>query len=309
MNSPEGGQSLPKAVIKKGRPAWLLWLVPLGALGLCAWFIEHDFISAGPLITIYFKKADGLQPGNTQVQFRGAQVGQVKTVDLTPDHKQVKVTARLAGSAKNLARDGSLFWIVRPELKVGAISGLQTIVSGDYVTVQPGTGAPTNEFTGVEEAPLEERPGALLIAVRANYLGSMQEHSPVLYRGVQVGEVVGYQLASDSRSVRIQMRVRKEYAPLVRANSIFWNAGGVDFHVGLFKGAQMSATSVQSLLSGAIEFATPPKMSEQATNGATFELNEKEKDEWKSWEPNIPLQLSDQAPTSPHPTLQQEQTK
>jgi paraquat-inducible protein B len=286
----------PKAVIKKARPAWLLWLIPLGAAALCVWFIYRDYVAAGPLITIYFQSAEGLEEGNTQVQYRGAQIGEVKTIHLTEDGQRVKVTARLAGSAKSVAREGSIFWIVRPELKVGAISGLRTIVSGEYVTVQPGHGEPTNVFVAAETAPPAEMPGALMITIHAPSLESLEDHSPIFYRGIEVGEVLGYQLAENARGVVVRARVRAEYAPLVRLNSKFWNAGGIDVHIGLFKGAEISAQSAQTLLSGGIEFATPPEPGEPASNGAVFELNDKPKDAWKEWAPSILLHLPSQAP-------------
>jgi paraquat-inducible protein B len=289
---------LPKAVLRRGRPAWLLWLIPLGAAALCVWFIYRDFVATGPLITIFFNNTEGLQEGNTQVQYRGAQVGEVKSISLADDSQRVKVTARLTGSAKSLAKAGSIFWIVRPELKVGAISGLRTIVSGEYVTVQPGQGAATNTFIASEEAPPEEQPGALSISIRSPALDSLQEHSPIFYRGLQVGEVLGYQLAENAQGVMVRARVRAEYAPLVRRNSKFWNAGGIDVRIGLFKGAQISAQSAQTLLSGGIEFATPPGPGEAAANGALFELNEKPKDEWKNWAPSISLRLPGQAPSN-----------
>lgn len=294
MNKPGADASLPRAVIKKEHSSWLLWLIPLGAAALCVWFVYRDYVATGPLITIYFQKVEGLEEGNTQIQFRGAHIGQVKTLSLTPDQRFVKVTARLTGNARNLARVGSVFWIVRPELKVGSISGLQTIVTGEYISVEPGDGAPTNVFIGLESAPLEKQPDALLITIRANDLDSMQQLSPVFYRGVQVGEILGYQLASNGQSVMIHARIHKEYAPLVRMNSKFWNAGGFDFHFGLFKGAELSAESTRSILSGGLEFATPPDPGEPATNGTVFELNEKAEDVWKTWTPSIPLQLTNQ---------------
>jgi paraquat-inducible protein B len=295
-------KSLPKALIRKSRLAGLLWLIPLGAAALCVWFIYRDFVATGPLITVYFQNTEGLEEGNTEVQYRGAQVGEVKTISLADDGQRVKVTARLAGSAKGLARVGSIFWIVRPEVKVGAISGLRTIVSGEYVTVQPGHGAPTNTFIAAEEAPPAEQTGALLISIRSPALESLQEHSPIFYRGIQVGEVLGYQLAENAQGVVVRARVRAEYAPLVRLTSKFWNAGGIDVRIGLFKGAEISAQSAQTLLSGGIEFATPPEPGAAAANGAVFELNEKPKDAWKDWAPSIPLHLAGQAPTTVAPS-------
>src|SRR5712675_2450954 len=107
----KGVNALPKAKIKKSRRAWLLWLVPLGALGLCAWFLYRDYIGTGRLITLYFRSVEGLEEQNTPVRYRGADVGRITTIRLTKDREQVEVKARLAGSAENLARAGSIFWI------------------------------------------------------------------------------------------------------------------------------------------------------------------------------------------------------
>ncbi len=286
-------ETLPKARIKRGRSSWLLWLVPLGAAALCAWFAYRDFASSGPEITIFFNNADGLEEGNTQVKYRGANVGQVKTIALTEDHRRVKVTARLAGSARSLARAGSIFWIVRPEVNVGAISGLRTIISGEYIAVRPGSGPFTNLFTGAHKAPLVEQPQALLISLLAPSLGSVQEQTPVFYRGIQVGEVLDYRLENDARAVVLHARVWKDYAPLVRYNSQFWNAGGLSVHGGLFKGLEIGAESLKTMIGGGIEFATPPNFQLMATNGTAFVLHEKNEEKWKTWAPAINVDLTE----------------
>ena len=144
-----------------------------------------------------------------------------------------------------------------------------------------------------------------MITIRAPALESLQEHSPIFYRGIQVGEVLGFQLAETAQAVMVRARLRAEYAPLVRLNSKFWNAGGIDVRIGLFKGAEISAQSAQTLLSGGIEFATPTEPGGAAANDAVFDLNEKPKEEWKNWAPSIALHLPGQAPKVllPSPTL------
>lgn len=285
------GNGLPKAKIEKGRLTWLLWLIPLGALCLCGWFIYRDYVAMGPEITIHFQSADGLEANNTELQYRGAVMGQLKDITLAKDKNSVVVKAQLVGSARSLARTGSLFWIVRPEVKVGSISGLRTIISGDYIAIQPGDGPPTNAFVGVEQEPIPDSPGALQITLMSPQLDSVEKESPVFYRGIQVGEVLNYQLATNAQQIVIHARIWKEYAPLVRGESKFWNAGGLNIHAGLFKGIQIQAESPATILSGGIAFATPPDYRTSVTNGATFVLNEKEQDEWKKWSPNIGLQL------------------
>ncbi len=288
----EQSRALPKAEIKKTRHAWWLWLVPFGALALCAWFVYRDYIATGPVISIYFQDASGLEENNTQIRLLGATVGQVKKLGLTKDSNRVEVKARLAGSAAQLAKAGTTFWIVRPEFKVGAISGLRTIISGEYIAVRPGNGARTNVFVGAESEPISEEPGSLHLTLLVPSLRSVQEESSIYYRGIKVGEVLKYQLSDDAQGVKIQARIHKDYAPLVRVNSKFWNAGGIDFRFGLFRGAEISAESAKTLLSGGLEFATPTDAGAPAPDGAFFRLYDKPDDAWKDWMPVIHLNLT-----------------
>jgi len=280
--------ALPKAKIAKSHLSLFLWLIPIAAALLCAWYLSRDFIFAGPTITIYFQNAEGLQDQVSLVQYRGVKIGQVESLNITQDRQRVAVRARLDASAASLAQEGSVFWIVRPEIKLGSVSGLRTIVLGNYITVQPGNGARTNLFLGVEKEPIEPIK-ALDIVLLATKLDSLQPQSPVFYRGVQVGEVLDCRLSDDARKVLIHARIEEENASLVRMNSKFWNAGGIDFHLGLFSGAKISAESAQTLISGGIAFATPPDFQGAATNGAVFLLNEKNDAEWEKWMPAIPL--------------------
>ncbi|MGH7953065.1 MAG: MlaD family protein [Limisphaerales bacterium] len=287
---------LPKAKVQKSMFNWFLWLLPLGAVAVCVSFIVRDVIFSGPTITIYFQSVDGLQAQNSFVKYLGVNVGEITDLKLAKDKKHVAIKAQLYGWATDLARQGSIFWIVRPELKLGSISGLRTIVSGTYVTVQPGSGTRTNKFTGVEEAPVPPVQ-ALEIYLLSPDLGSLQKESPIFYRGIQVGEVLNFRLADDARNVIVHARIRQEYAPLVRVDSEFWNAGGINIHFGLFSGAQISAESAQTLVSGGIAFATPPDFGDAATNGSIFQINEKEDDSWKDWNPAIPLHTQPVAKT------------
>jgi paraquat-inducible protein B len=288
---------LPKAKIEKSRLSWFLWLIPIAAALLCLWYVCRDFLFAGPAITIYFQNAQGLQEQTSLVQYRGAKMGEVQSLTLTKDRRSVAVKAQLDASAANLAREGSVFWIVRPEIKLGAVSGLRTIILGNYITVLPGDGARTNLFLGAENEPIEPI-RALDIELHSAKLDSLQPQSPIFYRGIQVGEVLDCHLSEDAREVVIHARIEEEYAPLVRMNSKFWNAGGINVHLGLFSGAKISAESAQTLVSGGIAFATPPDPQNAVTNGAVFVLNEKPDAAWEKWSPAIPLHFVPEAVTN-----------
>ncbi|MGH7939641.1 MAG: MlaD family protein [Limisphaerales bacterium] len=279
---------LPKAKIQKDALSWFFWTLPIAAAGLCAWFLLHDFVFTGPTITIYFQDAQGLQSQNSMLKFRGIRVGNITSLKLARDRQTVAVKVKLDHSAANLARQGSQFWIVRPQLRLGEVSGLQTIVSGSYITVQPGSGNPTNIFTGLAQAPIVPIPG-ITITLLANNLDSLESQSGVFYRGVQIGEVTGLHLDQNARFVVVEARIQRNYAALVRKDSQFWNAGGINAHVGLFSGLQISAESAATLVSGGIAFATPEDFGSPATNGSVFFLNEKPDPKWQSWSPDIPL--------------------
>ena len=299
MNEKMG--ALPKAKIEKSHLSLGLWLIPLAAALLCAWYLSRDFIFVGPTITIYFQNAEGLQEQNSLVQYRGVKIGEVESLKLTQDRQRVAVKVQLDTSGASIAQQGSVFWIVRPELKLGAVSGLRTIILGNYIAVQPGHGARTNVFMGVEKEPIEPIK-ALDIQLLATKLDSLQPQSPVFYRGIQVGEVLDCRLSDDARRVLIHARIEKDYASLVRMNSKFWNAGGIDLHLGLFSGATITAESAQTLISGGIAFATPPDFQNVATNGTLFALNEKSDAEWEKWSPAIPLRSVPEAMTN-NPSL------
>ena len=279
---------LPKAKIQKDGLTWFFWTLPVAAALLCGWFLLHDFVFAGPTITIYFQDAQGLQEQNSMLRYRGIRVGNVTSLKLARGEQMVAVKVKLDHSAANIARQGSLFWIVRPQLRLGEVSGLQTIVSGSYIAVQPGDGARTNVFSGIAEAPIAPVPG-ITITLLADNLDALENQSGIFYRGMQVGEVTSFHLGENARFVVVTARIRQEYAALVRANSEFWNAGGISAHVGLFSGLQISAESAATLVSGGIAFATPENYREAATNGSVFLLNDKPDPKWQAWNPYIPL--------------------
>lgn len=278
----------PAAKVKKSHLTWILWVVPATALALCIWFLLEDYVFSGPTITIYFQNAEGLQEKNSLVKFQGIKIGEIESLKLAKDRHRIIVTAQLDRSASDMARAGSQFWIVHPEVGLGAIQGLQTIVAGDYLTVLPGDGARTNKFEGLAQPPVPELP-SLHITLLTHDLGAIQKKSPVLYGGIQVGEVLDCHLAEDASTIVIDARVLEAYAPLVRMDSKFWNAGGINIHAGLLSGLNISAESAETVVSGGVGFATPPDYGPPATNGTIFTLYDKEGTTWSDWWPLIPV--------------------
>ena len=286
-------KSLPKARTAKDWKQSLIWIVPLIAAGFVGWLAYWTFIQRGPTITILFEHAKDLEAEKSDVKYRGAKIGNVKSIKLSEDHKHVVVKASLEAAAADLAREGSQFWIVKAEVAVGRVSELRTIVSGDYIALKPGHGKRAKEFNGLEEPPVTKTvEQGLKIVLLADKLGSVERASPVYYRGLKVGEVLDYELAADSQAVRITAFVEQDFAPLVRMNSKFWNAGGIKVDLSLL-GAAIQAQSLKSIIAGGLAFASPDDPEEPAKNGTAFRLYDKPEDKWLGWAPKIPLRAQE----------------
>lgn len=291
---------LPKAGIQDNWKTWLFWLAPFVAAGLAAWFAYDALVRRGPTLHIYFDNGREIQAGQTQVYYRGTAVGIVKKIELTKDHGKVRVTVSLEGFAESLARQGSRFWIVRPHLGVAQIQAPRTIVSGNYIAVDPGSGRKATEFQGLSRAPAELSHDYLRIVLLTDHLGSLRPHAPVAYRDVQVGEVVQCDLADDAQTIRVFCDIQHRYEPLVRMNSVFWNAGGINVNLSL-SGLSVSAESAQSLLSGGIAFATPGVQTPQAAPNTAFRIYDKPEKAWLDWAPAIHLNPTNEADTVESP--------
>ncbi|MGH8019049.1 MAG: MlaD family protein [Opitutaceae bacterium] len=274
----------------------LVWLVPLAALAVAAWMIYREFGNRGPEITIEFADGAGIEPGKTTLQYQGVIAGLVKDVRLKDDLGGVLIRLRLAKTAAALARDGSLFWVVQPEIGVSGISGLDTLLSGVHLNVRPGEGPPVTRFRGLDTPPAPEAPdeGRAFILL-ADRLGTLEPRAPVMYREVKVGEVETSSLADDATRVWIRIRIFNPYVDLVRANTHFWNAGGVPVKFGLL-GGEIQTASLGALLTGAIAFATPEEAADPAPEGAQFELHAELNRDWLDWRPSIPIAPEEIAP-------------
>lgn len=269
----------------------LAWIVPLLALLVGGYMIFQELSSKGPQITITFTDGAGLEPGKTAVQHKGLNVGMVESIALSKDLAQVEAIITLDQSAKGLARENSKFWILRPKIGLEGVTGLGTLLSGPTIQVSPGVGPIRKRFEGLDRPPLEGSSIGYHYNLRVDQLGSLKPGAPVLYRQFKVGEVVSTKLAPDATAVLITILVNSPYDKLVRTDTKFWNASGIDMKVGLL-GAKIQTDSLQSVLTGGIMFATPekPDDAELAPAETEFPLHDEADDDWLEWAPIIKLE-------------------
>ncbi|MFL5332595.1 MAG: intermembrane transport protein PqiB, partial [Geminicoccaceae bacterium] len=248
---------LPEATIKKRRGISIVWLIPLVAAVIGAFLAYRAYTSQGPTITIAIASAEGLEAGKTKIRYLDVEVGTVQSVVIGTDLKHILVTAEMVAGADQYLRQDTTFWIVKPRIGVGGVSGLGTLLSGAYIGLAPGSGESERSFTGLEQPPpiSANVPGREFV-LTAPTLGSVSPGAPIYYRGLDIGQVLTYQLAENAREIDIKVFVREPFTDLIRSASRFWNASGIDVSTGA-AGIDVHVASLQALLVGGIEVDTP----------------------------------------------------
>jgi len=260
MAEPGDLERLPEATVerpKRGRIS-VIWIIPIIAALVAVGIAVQRIRSEGPTIEIIFSAAEGIEAGKTLVKYKDVNIGRVTAVELTNDFAKVRVTAKIAKHAAGLMVNDASFWIVQPTVSLSGISGLGTLLSGNYIGFRPGKSTQSQSyFTGLDVAPVitDERGGTF--ALRANDLGSLEIGSPVYYRRLPVGQVIAYELAPDGNTVQIKVFVKAPYDTYVYPETRFWNASGVDVSVGA-DGVNVRTESLVALLIGGLAFDIPP---------------------------------------------------
>ncbi len=253
--------NLPQAHVepRKGLHISVVWIIPILAAVIAVGIAAQRIMSEGPTITIVFKSAGGVEAGKTVVKYKDVVIGQVKTVQLTADFSRVEVTVKVAKSAAGLIVEDAKFWVVEPRVSLGGISGLGTLLSGNYIGFEAGKShKKQRRFIGLETPPMitTDQPGRQF-ALKAADLGSLGIGSPIYYHRLKAGEVIAYNLEDDGKSVMIKIFINEPYDKYVIPETRFWNASGLDVSVGA-SGMQVRTQSVVSLLAGGLAFDTPP---------------------------------------------------
>jgi len=248
-------------------------------------------LEQGIEIQISFASADNLSI-DAALRFQGIDVGRVTAITLDHDSHRVTVNALVHSGYESLIRKGSDFWVVKPQLGLTRTANLQTLVSGSYIQIKPGSGAAQSTFTGLEREPFLTAAGSgSNFILESPSLGSLQKGSPVYFRQVPIGKVVGFGLAADASQVEIHLSIDTQYAALVREDSRFWSVSGIELDLNLLSGSKIRTESLESILAGGIALATPDAtpLAPAARQNRRFRLHDKAKSEWLQWNPKIAI--------------------
>nr|WP_010131763.1 MlaD family protein [Microbulbifer agarilyticus] len=269
----------PAGVARRSRGISLVWLLPLIAAAIAVWLLYEDFTQGDIKATILFSSGDGLVKGKTVVKYSGVEIGVVEDFRLVPSAKEldgqdgVIAEVRFNHSAAYLLTRGSKFWLVKPEVSLTGVRGLEALVSGNFIAIEPGSGPAQRHFVAVTEPPTYVRGDGLRVILKSPRLASLNRGSPVYYRQLEVGKVENYQLTDDASEVEISLFIRRPYAHLVRRGSRFWNTSGISIQGGI-GGVNVELESLASLIAGGVSFYTPDaqRHSPEAVDGNAFKL-------------------------------------
>src|SRR5499426_282587 len=245
------------AVSKRKSSPQLIWLIPIVAVLIGGWLVVKGILNKGPTITISFKTAEGLEAGKTKVKYQSLDVGEVKSLTFNKGRHGVLATVELVKEAEPYLVDDTKFWVVRPRIAGGQISGIGTLFSGSYIGVDLGKSGDTRrDFVGLEVAPIvtADVPGRHFM-LRADTLGSIETGSPVYFRQEAVGTVVSHEVNKDGQGVTFKIFVNAPYDQYVNADTRFWNASGIDVSLDA-TGVKVDTQSIVSILIGGIAFET-----------------------------------------------------
>lgn len=272
----------------KLKSTWYIWIFPAFAVALCAWLLVQDVLQQGPKIKIYFEDGSRLQPEKTRVRYRGVTIGMVKKVEISEDGKKVVASADLVRSAEHFAVEGSRFWIVSPKVSFQGVSGLETLIEGNYIAAQPGKpDAPEKlEFDGKTEGESEAASEAVTYILEARNIESINVGDFVTFRGLRIGTVSRVNLSKTSQTVVVQIGVERRFTKVIRTNTVFWRKRAVDANLGFLK-AELKISSFETMLRGGVDLFTPDPPGEMAKAWERFSLQDEAPKGWEKWNPKL----------------------
>jgi len=261
---PDRDRPLPPVPESKGVPRSrtrlsLVWFIPILAALVGVYVAVTRILAEGPVITIVFQSAEGLEAGKTKVHYNGVDIGTVTAIRLSGDHQRVIIKAQMAPKTEEFLAADTTFWVVRPRISGANVTGLGTLISGAYIGLEIGNSKERKrDFVGLETPPVitGEVPGRLFV-LKTPDLGSLDNGTPVFFRRLQVGQVSSYALDPDGKSLTVKIFVRAPYDQYVNPNTRFWHASGVDVSLSA-SGLKVQTQSVLSILIGGLAFETDP---------------------------------------------------
>lgn len=243
------------AAVKKIRQLSPIWIVPVMAVAIGIWMLYYTQKNQGPVITLVTLNAEGIVAGKTQIKSRSVDIGRVESVQLSEDLSKVLIKAQMNPGIEALLNEDSQLWVVKPTVGRGGVSGLNTLLSGAYIELQPGKAAVQKYYYELLDSPPiapADAPG-VRVTLLSDDATALAVGDPVLYHGYAVGTVETSNFVAEQGHMTYQLFIRAPYDALVTENVRFWQASGMALDVSA-QGVRVELASIATLLSGGVHF-------------------------------------------------------
>jgi paraquat-inducible protein B len=240
-----------EARVRGGLKFSKVWLVPIVALVIGLWMTYSHYAGQGPIIEITFVSGEGIQAGTTKVRRKNVEIGAVLDLRLSEDAEKVVLSVRIYDHAKQLLREDSQFWVVRPRVGAGGISGLSTLLSGAYIELSPGSEEDlASSFEGLETPPVTPL-GTPGLHVTLDSVGNqaLREGEPILFHGNEVGTIEYVYFNNQKRRTYYNAFIAAPYDQLVTENTRFWFSSGLSVDLSA-DGIRFDMASLPTVLAG-----------------------------------------------------------
>lgn len=288
---------------------WYLWLLPIIALAFVVFYMKKYTEDKGQEISVFIPDASSVKPEKTNVLYRGVPIGVVKEITLSPDGKAAQCHIALHKTASHFAVQGSKFYLVTPKVGIDEISGLDTLLSGSYFIASPGergSDKQTEFYASTENFLHQSIDNTTSYFVSTNHAESISKGDSIFYRGIIIGAVSDVALNRKGDLVLIKIGIENQFVRLIRTNTIFWKKQAMKADLGLF-GSKIKINSIDTILKGGLEIATPPEAGPLALAGTQFVLldEEPEDTETKKWTPTLHFPKRPKKSHAPKATINQ----
>jgi len=232
-----------------------VWIVPILALVIGAWLVWSSYMKQGPTIHITFKSAAGIQAGKTVLKYKDIVIGKVTDVRFSDNLSEVVVTAKVQKNMEQFLSENTRFWVVQAKLGFGEVQGLDTLLSGVYIVMDPQKGTKKlKNFDGLEQIPvITAGDKGRTFVLKADSIGSLGVGSPIYYKKLKAGSVASYKLDDDGKHITIDVFIKSPFDKLVNDKTRFYNDSGISVSMGA-DGIDIDTESMVSLVMGGLAF-------------------------------------------------------
>ncbi len=249
------------ARVKDTRKLSVVWAIPAIAFLIGSWMIYYTWMNQGPLVTISFETAEGVEINNTKIKLRDVTIGKVVELKLNDEFNRVVLTARLKNNTESLLKKDTDFWVVKPRVGRAGVSGLSTLVSGAYIELSPGqSNEESYEFEGLETPPVTPSgtPG-LHITLDSSGQRAFDIGDPIFFRGIRVGQIEYVHFNFEERRVYYNAFIEGPYDELITTNTRFWEINGFEFDVSA-DGIKFQSGTLETMIGGGVAFDVPSNL-------------------------------------------------